>query len=301
MGNTREALEQFSHHLDESMGVRRQVVQQVLSPQAKARDRSRRPDRNFGKIPVDEVMPDPNQPRQEIDEEALDRLANSIRDKGQLAPIRVHWSDHDGKWMIIAGERRWRASKRAGVETVDCYFHENGLTTAEILEQSLIENCLREDLRPMEEAQAFSSLMTLNGWNGKQLAAAIHVGPAKVSRALALLDLPQEVQKKVQAGELSKRVAYEISTVNNSKSQRELADRTTTKKLTAETVAKAARQRRGKPKRKSRTSRCLFSTEGGWRIIVSANKRGSYEEVEQALCQALEEVRHYIACGRQLF
>jgi len=97
--------------------------------------------------------------------------------KGQLAPIRVRWSDELGKWVIIAGERRWRATKLAGLPTIECYFHAGELSRAETLEQQLIENLLREDLKPIEEAKAFQSLMNLNGWNGKQVAQTLHVPP----------------------------------------------------------------------------------------------------------------------------
>ena len=113
------------------------------------------------------VIPDPEQPRVEFSEEAIERLAQSITRKGQLSAIRVRWSDEFSKWVIIAGERRWRATKRAGLPTIDCYFHENGISKSEVLEQQLIENCLREDLQPIEEAKAFSMLMDLNGWTGQ--------------------------------------------------------------------------------------------------------------------------------------
>jgi ParB family chromosome partitioning protein len=143
--------------------------------------------------------------------------------------------------------------------------------------------------------------MKLNHWNGKQLAAAIHVGEAKVSRALALLDLPPQVQEQVQNGELSARAAYQISTLGDEAAQKQLAATAATQKLSSETIAKAARQRRGSPKRRINSSRCIFSGEGGWKIVVTASKRGSYDEVEQALLQAVEEVRHYIRCSQRLF
>ena len=88
---------------------------------------------------------------------ALIGWPKSIQEKGQLSPIRVRWSDEHQNWMIIAGERRWRATRRAGLPTIECYFHEGELAPSEILEQQLIENCLREDLRPIEEAKAFQN------------------------------------------------------------------------------------------------------------------------------------------------
>src|SRR5690606_17908605 len=145
------------------------------------------------------------QPRLEFADEAIERLAASIRDKGQLSAIRVRWSDDHQKWIIIAGERRWRATQRAGLPTIDCYFHEEEISRSEVLEQQLIENLLREDLKPVEQAKAFAGLMDLNEWAAKRVAEALRVQPSTVSRALALLKLPEEIQQRVDAGDLSAR------------------------------------------------------------------------------------------------
>ena len=126
------------------------------------------------RLAISQIVPDPDQPRAEFSQEALERLALSIREKGQLSPIRVRWSEELEKWTIICGERRWRAMVRAGLAEIDCYFDEGeSVAFQEILEQQLIENCLREDLQPIEEAEAFASLMKLNGWTGKQVADAL--------------------------------------------------------------------------------------------------------------------------------
>ena len=106
-------------------------------------------------------------------EESIDRLAKSIKDKGQLSPIKVRWSEKDSKWVIVFGEQRWRAVQSVGLPTIQCHFHEDPIPQSEILEQQLIENCLRDDLRPIEEAQAFACLMEVNSWNGQQLADAL--------------------------------------------------------------------------------------------------------------------------------
>jgi ParB family chromosome partitioning protein len=259
------------------------------------------PLRNIGKVDVSMVVADPAQPRVEFSDEAIDRLAQSIRQKGQLGAIRVRWSEELGKWVIIAGERRWRAVRRAGLPTIDCYFHEQGLTKSEVLEQQLVENCLREDLRPVEEARAFAALMELNGWTGKQLAEKLSLPPSKVSRALALLKLPPDIQHQVEAGTISARTAYEISKLNDDTSRRHLARMATSGALTHEQAAKAARRRKNTGRQKPRGTKLTFFADGGWRVIVCANRNGTYDEVEQALQDALEEVRHRIANRAQLF
>jgi ParB family chromosome partitioning protein len=301
MANTRQILEGLSAHIEESMGVRAAEQFPKLSPVPRARDAARRPLRNVGTVAIDQVVPDPDQPRAEFSDEAIERLAQSIREKGQLSAIRVRWSEELGKWVIIAGERRWRATRRAGLPTIDCYFHEGELSRSEVLEQQLIENCLREDLQPIEEARAFSTLMELNGWNGKELADALRVQPAKVSRALALLRLPTDIQEKVADGTIPARSAYEISRLPDDAARRDLAARVVAGTLTNEEAARAVRQRRGKPRQGGRGTWQTFAAEGGWKVIVSAARKGSYQEIEEALLSALEEVRLRIANNVQIF
>ena len=119
MVSTRTALEQIGNHLDESMGIRENDARPKLSPVASPKDVGRRPLRTFARVDLEMVAPDPAQPRSEFSEEAIQRLAQSIREKGQLHPIRVRWSDERNKWLIISGERRWRATKAAGLPTID--------------------------------------------------------------------------------------------------------------------------------------------------------------------------------------
>jgi len=299
--DTRRRLAAIGDQLDESLGVRRQEARAVLSPVPQQRDIGRSPLRNVGRLDPDQVIPDPDQPRTEFAEEALERLARSIRDKGQLSPIRVRWSAGARKWIIVAGERRWRATQRAGLTTIDCYFHEQALSESQILEEQLIENCLREDLQPLEEARAFEKLMELNGWNAKQLAEAIRVHPSKVSRVLCLLKLPSAIQQQVASGEISARSAYEISKLSDKAAQQRLAASAGGGELTHRQIADKVRQRRGKRKAGPRTIKRSFIAENGWKVVVSSRKRGSYHDMEQALCQALQEVRHYIDNGVQLY
>lgn len=202
MATVRDILAQAGANLDESMGVRAGAdPQPSLAPVPDPRDVGRRPLRNVGRVDIGQVVPDRDQPRAEFSEEGLERLAASIRERGQLAPIRVRWSGPLGKWVIIAGERRWRATRQAGLPTIDCVFVEGELSRGELLAQQLIENLLREDLRAVEEAKAFRQLLTLNAWTGKQLADALRVPASKVTRSLALLDLPDDLQERIEAGD----------------------------------------------------------------------------------------------------
>ena len=301
MASTRHSLDAFASNMQESMGVRQVELRPVLAPAPAKKDAGRRPLRNVGKLAITQVVPDPAQPRVEFSEEALEQLALSIRDKGQLSPIRVRWSDEQEKWIIISGERRWRATQRAGLTEIDCIFDEGALNPSAILEQQLIENCLREDLQPIEEAQAFASLMTLNGWTAKNVAEALRVHPSRVSRALALLRLPDEIQEQVNAGQISTRSAYEISKLPNADTQTALATKAAAGELSHIQAASAVRQRQGKQKPTPRATKQIFFAENGWKVIVTAPKKGTYFEIEAALSTALDEVQLRIKSGCQLF
>jgi ParB family transcriptional regulator, chromosome partitioning protein len=293
MSKTRNTLEKISSQLDESMGVRANDMRPQLSPVASPKDIGRRALRNFGTLAIESVIPDPEQPRTEFDEEQIERLAQSIREKGQLHPIRVRWSERHAQWIIISGERRYRATKKAGLPSIECHFQESELTKTEILEQQLIENLLREDLKPIEEAKAFQQLMRLNSWTGKELATAIRIQPSKVSRSIALLKLPEDLQQRVESGELPVIAAYELSRLTDDAQRRAALERGRDDEGHF-TVAKAksqVRQRQGKAAAKPRGVKQTFLTEDGYKVTVSSGKKGNYHEIEQALQQALEEVR----------
>lgn len=291
MSTTRSTLERLTPHVEESMGVRDHPMRLRFSPVPAPQDIGRRPLKGIGRLDVDQAIPDPDQPRTGFDSEALSSLAENIRTKGQLHPIHVRWSDAAHKWVIISGERRWRAIRLAGLSTIDCVFHDEPLTKPEILEIQLIENLLREDLKPVEEAKAFESLMQFNGWTGKQVAESLHIAASKVSRALALLKLPTDLQQQVDAGQVPARTAYELSKLSDDHQRRDLAEQATRGTLTN---TQAARVVARKPPRSQLTtvgSKQTFFADNGWTLIASSKTKGCYREIEQALVQALDEVR----------
>jgi ParB family transcriptional regulator, chromosome partitioning protein len=296
MASSRSVLEQIDSHVAESMGLRDgAAIRPALSPIPSAQDIGRRAAKGFGRIAVEQVLPDPAQPRTGFDEVSVTRLAENLRSKGQLHPIHVRWSDESQKWVIISGERRWRACREAGLATVDCFFHERPLTAAEVLELQLIENLLREDLKPIEEARAFQTLLDLHGWTGKQLADALQLPASKISRSLALLDLPDELQEQVESGAVPARTAYELSKVPDDARRQELARQAAAGSLT---TAEAARVVQRKKLRKTAThpaTKQTFYADNGWIVTVSSRTPGTYHHLEQALTQALDEVRLRIA------
>ena len=300
MVSTRSALRQSAANVDESMGVRQLDLKPQLSPVASAKDIGRTPLRKFGRLKLDQIASDPKQPRSDFDEGEIERLASSIRKTGQLHPIRVRWDEAAQKWVIVTGERRYRATREAGLDAIDCYFHDDGITKSEILEQQLVENLLRQDLKPLEEARGYAALMEINRWNGKQVADALRVSPSKVSRALALLELPEDVQGRIESGDIGRSSAYELTKLDSQDAQRDLAQRSAANTHTQRDTARVVRQRRGK--RVSRSGiRQTFVAQNGIKVAVRANRKGTYHDIEQALQEALEEVRLRIQNNIQLY
>ncbi len=291
MSNTRAMLAQLESHLDESMGLRANESMPRLAPMPARKDAGRRPLRGTGTIEIDRVVPDPDQPRTTFSQEAIEQLAASIRGRGQLMPIHVRWSEEMDKWVIISGERRWRAVRCAGLPTINCVFKEEPLSASEVREHQLIENLLREDLKPVEQARAFAELMAMNGWNGKRLADTLRIPPSSVSRALALLKLPTDLQSQVDGGELSSRSAYELSKLGDDAQRRSLAAKAAAGTLTHDQAAKAVRQRQGKKKHRSENVRVVFCGDDGCRVTVLAERTVTYLQIQEALLSAAEEAR----------
>jgi ParB family transcriptional regulator, chromosome partitioning protein len=244
--------------------------------------------------------PNPDQPREEFEPESLERLADSLRTRGQLQPIRVRWDEAQNKYALICGERRWRAAKIAGMATMSCVVSEEPLGEGELLALQLVENCLREDLRPIEQARAFKALMDKNGWSGNQPAKTLGIAQPTVVRALALLQLPEPVQDQVEQGTLAPATAYEIGKVEDPESQQEIADRVVSEHLSrSETIAavrSAAKRTPAKPgkdrgvsrTRKVPTSRTLKAA--GCRITIEHRKGVDDDLLAAALREALDQV-----------
>lgn len=287
--------------LAESMGQRPEATVTRLAPSPRLTDVGRRPARDFGRVEIERVMPDPEQPRTAFDDEAIRRLAESLQHNGQLAPIRVRWSEPHGKWLIVAGERRWRAATLAGLTTIECHFEEQPLDADKVLRLQLVENLLREDLKPIEEARAFRRLMDQQGYTGKQVAAELSIPESKISRSLALLRLPDEVQAQVEEGRIAPRAAYEIARASSPAEQHRLAKLAASGAAGVKEISRATRSRAKRRPSTKRGVRLTFKLDDGWNVSVSRRQPASYHEVEQALSDALEEVRTRIRGGVQLF
>lgn len=150
-------------------------------------------------VPVDRLSPNPRQPRIDVDGDKLEELTLSIEAHGVLQPILVRLVGDD--YEIVAGERRWRAAQRAGLDTVPCIVQE--VSEEQSLQYALIENLQREDLNPVEAARGFRRLMEDFGLTQEQLAQFIGKSRSAIANTLRLLDLPPEVQQAIQTGQIS--------------------------------------------------------------------------------------------------
>jgi ParB family chromosome partitioning protein len=256
-------------------------------------------DKEAARIAIDRIVRDPGQPREEFDEESLRRLADSLRQRGQLQPIRVRWDDEQGKYVILIGERRWRAAQMAGLSSLSCIIVEGELSDVERLSIQLVENALREDLRPIEQAKAYQTLMESHGWSGNQLAKELHIAQASVAKALALLDLPQQIQDQVDRGALAASVAYEVSKLPADEQRIELAEAAVNEKLTRSEVAeavKAVRARRPTPE--ARPEPVEVEVEPGISVVVRYRKSSPLTAV-QALRKALRMLQERDRPGDQ--
>lgn len=168
---------------------------------------------------VSEIMPNPLQPRTDIDEEQIAELADSIRKVGVLQPIIVR-PDGVG-YQIIAGERRWRASRAAGLERVPVRVMATSETEA--LALALIENLQREDLNPIEEARGYRRLIAEHQMTQSELADRVSKSRSAVTNTLRLLDLPDDIQEMLYAGQLSAGHARAILSVSDDDRRHTLA------------------------------------------------------------------------------
>ncbi len=157
-------------------------------------------DSGINYVNVSEIKPNPNQPRRNFDSKALNELSNSINEKGVITPITIRQSDKG--YEIIAGERRWRAAKKAKLKSIPAYvLHID--SEAEMMEVALIENIQRENLNAIEEAEGYAVLNSKYSLSHEDIAKTLGKKRTTISNALRLLKLPAEIRKSIRDGEIS--------------------------------------------------------------------------------------------------
>lgn len=228
-------------------------------------------------LPIDRIEPNPDQPRKHFEKGPLQALAGSIASAGVLQPLIVRPLDgDDGRFEIVAGERRWRAAQEAGLERVPAVIRSS--PADERLQAALIENMVREDLNPVEEARACAALVDDLGISKEELARRVGRSRASISNLVRLLDLPDDAQGLLERGELTEGHGRALLQVDDQGRRSKLA-----KRAAAEgwSVREVETRTRGGDKRKGRARK---PSKGG---RISAEEKAALADAEDALGEAI--------------
>jgi ParB family chromosome partitioning protein len=189
-------------------------------------------------VPLEEIDRFVHQSREVFDDEVDGRLADDIKQNGMHQPV-VCWLDpHRKRLVLICGERRLRASKRAGKSTISVRVIRGDMSLGQMIQMNLAENIQRASLNPIERGKAFRRLMQLEELNASEVATRMNVTVSMVSRDLSLLDRPEALQSKVAAGELPASVGAHISRIEDEETRRAFAERYRSGELTRDGVAR---------------------------------------------------------------
>ena len=220
-------------------------------------------------LPLSEIVPNKDQPRKTFDEAALDELADSIRQHGILQPLLVR-PIATGGYQLVAGERRWRASKRAGLKEVPVVVKE--LSDTETMEIAIIENLQREDLNPIEEAEGLQALIDKCGFTQEQVAVSVGKSRPAIANSLRLLKLPPEVRDMAKNGEISAGHARALLAFDNEALIYEAAQNIVKNKMTVRDIERLAK----------------ISEKNSTVSVKRSKRRDSfYDEVELSLSETL--------------
>ena len=232
------------------------------------------------KLPINEIVPNKDQPRKTFDQGALQELADSITQHGVLQPLLVRPLPTGG-YQLVAGERRWRASKMAGLKEVPVVIKE--LSDVETMEIAIIENLQREDLNPIEEAEGLQALIDRCGFTQEDIAVSVGKSRSAIANSLRLLKLPQEVRDMTRNGEISAGHARALLAFDNEAMIYEAAQNIIRNNLSVRDV-----------------ERLVKMTEKSGNARPSARRRDSfYDEVELSLTEGLgRKVKVYNGRGK---
>lgn len=243
-------------------------------------------------LAVDQIQVNPHQPRKAFDSASLDELAKSIKSSGMLQPVVVRKSG-DG-YQLIAGERRWRAARQAGLERIPAVVRE--ATDVEVLELALVENLLREDLNPMEEAEAYQKLLADFGWTQEELAQRVGRDRSSISNSIRLLRLPEPIQVDLRSGRLTMGHARALLSLTGAAEQLKLRDEILAHSWSVRATEEGVQKRRTGAKPGRRRSIELTALEDQLqralmtRVRIMGNERQGRIEVVYATGEELERL-----------
>ncbi|MGH9316795.1 MAG: ParB/RepB/Spo0J family partition protein [Thermoanaerobaculia bacterium] len=221
-------------------------------------------------LPIDSIVANPWQPRKAFDENSLQDLSQSLKRSGVLQPVVVR--RHGQQFQIVFGERRWRAAKMAGLSHIPAVIRE--ATNAETLELALVENLLREDLNPMEEAEAYQRLLTEFAWTQEQLGQRVGKDRSSVANCLRLLRLPELIQADLRAGRLTMGHARALLSLGSPAEQLKLRGEILAHSWSVRATEEGVRRKqRQAPRRAGRRSAELAALEDSLREALATRVR----------------------------
>jgi len=249
-------------------------------------------------LSIDAITANPKQPRKDFDDKALHDLSESLKQSGLLQPVVVRRLG-DG-YQLVVGERRWRAAKLAGITKIPAVVRE--ATDAETLELALVENLLREDLNPMEEAEAYQRLLAEFGWTQEELAQRVARDRSSVANCLRLLKLPELIQADLRAGRLAMGHARALLSLDSPADQLKLREQILAHSWSVRATEQGVQAKRAQPARRTlRRSPELAAVEDALRVALATrvrivgNERAGRIEIAYSTREELDRLNELIS------
>lgn len=249
-------------------------------------------------LPIDVITPNPKQPRKSFDDKNLRDLSESLKQSGLLQPVVVRRVGEG--YQLVVGERRWRAAKMAGIERIPAVVRE--ASDAQSLELALVENLLREDLNPMEEAEAYQRLLAEFAWTQEDLAQRVARDRSSIANCLRLLKLPDVIQADLRSGRLTMGHARALLSLDSPAEQLRLREEILTHSWSVRATEQGVQAKRTQPTRRVlRRSAELAAVEDALRVALATrvrivgNERAGRIEVSYSSREELDRLAELIS------